>query len=262
MNTYDAIIVGAGPAGSTTAILLAQAGWKVALVEKQRFPRRKVCGECIAATNMPLFELLGIADEFNELAGTDLRQVAVMLGKRTIIADMPALSNSDSPWGRALSRERLDSLLLQRARDTGAEILQPWAVKEIEGKVGDYQCDIASVTCKETRHLKGRLIIAACGSWEPQPFMDHARVRNSSGDLFAFKANFQNSHLQPGLLPVLAFSGGYGGMVLDGSHNLTIACCVRRDALRACRAQFWRPTAGESVEAYLKASCSGVEHAL
>ena len=45
-------IVGAGPAGSAAAILLARAGWSVALVERQRFPRRKVCGECIAASNL------------------------------------------------------------------------------------------------------------------------------------------------------------------------------------------------------------------
>ena len=50
---FDAVIVGAGPAGSTAAILLARAGWRVALVERQTFPRRKVCGECIAASNLP-----------------------------------------------------------------------------------------------------------------------------------------------------------------------------------------------------------------
>jgi flavin-dependent dehydrogenase len=41
---YDALIIGAGVAGSTAAILLAQAGWSVAIMEKHRFPRRKVCG--------------------------------------------------------------------------------------------------------------------------------------------------------------------------------------------------------------------------
>ena len=41
---FDALIIGAGPAGSSAAILLARAGWSVALIEKQRFPRRKVCG--------------------------------------------------------------------------------------------------------------------------------------------------------------------------------------------------------------------------
>ncbi|MBC7734992.1 MAG: FAD-dependent monooxygenase, partial [Bacteriovorax sp.] len=56
---FDAVIVGAGPSGSAAAILLARAGWAVALVEKQAFPRRKVCGECIAASNLPLLHALG-----------------------------------------------------------------------------------------------------------------------------------------------------------------------------------------------------------
>ncbi|MDP3135729.1 MAG: FAD-dependent oxidoreductase, partial [Burkholderiaceae bacterium] len=42
-TAFDAIVVGAGLAGSTVATLLARAGWSVALIEKQRFPRRKVC---------------------------------------------------------------------------------------------------------------------------------------------------------------------------------------------------------------------------
>ena len=46
-NAYDAIIVGGGPSGATSAILLAKAGWRVAVVERAQFPRRKVCGEFI-----------------------------------------------------------------------------------------------------------------------------------------------------------------------------------------------------------------------
>ena len=56
----DAVIVGAGPAGASAAILLARAGWSVALVEKTPFPRRKVCGECISAGSFPLLEALGL----------------------------------------------------------------------------------------------------------------------------------------------------------------------------------------------------------
>ena len=66
---YDAIIVGAGPAGTTAAILLASAGWSVALIEKQAFPRRKVCGACISASNLPLLATLGLGDTFAQLAG-------------------------------------------------------------------------------------------------------------------------------------------------------------------------------------------------
>jgi 2-polyprenyl-6-methoxyphenol hydroxylase-like FAD-dependent oxidoreductase len=64
------------------------------------------------------------------------------------------------------------------------------------------------------------------------------------------------------LLPVLAFSGGYGGMVQCGDETLTLACCIRRDTLKTCRQRFSGQTAAESVEAYLRASCDGVAQAL
>src|ERR1700733_5451146 len=86
---YDAVIIGAGPAGSTAAILLAQAGWSVALLEKQVFPRRKVCGECIAASNLPLVDALGIGDAFAAMAGPELRRVALLCGAQSVSAALP-----------------------------------------------------------------------------------------------------------------------------------------------------------------------------
>lgn len=68
-ENVDSLIVGGGPAGAATGLLLARAGWKVTLVERKRFPRRKVCGEYLSATNMPLLRHLGIAKAFEEQAG-------------------------------------------------------------------------------------------------------------------------------------------------------------------------------------------------
>ena len=113
---YDAIIVGAGPAGSTAAILLASAGWSVALIEKQDFPRRKVCGACIGATNLPLLGMLGIVDEFEQVAGPELREVALYCGDRVAHAPLPPAHSPRYQWGRALGREIFDLLLLERAR--------------------------------------------------------------------------------------------------------------------------------------------------
>lgn len=262
-RTHDAIIIGAGPAGATAAILLAQAGWSVALIEKQQFPRRKVCGECVAAPNLALLEKLGVSASVDLHAGADLRQVALMCGKETIIADLPPVSDGCFAWGRAMGREHLDAVLLEKAAQVGADVLQPWAVKSVSGSLGSYDCEIAPASGPgEMRVLSSPMIIAACGSWERQPFLQQPKPAHRPGDLFAFKANFRNGKLTNGVLPVLAFEGGYGGMVRCGDGLMTLACCIRRDTLKACRKRFAGYTAAESVEAYLRVCCAGVEQVL
>lgn len=260
---YDAIVIGAGPAGATAAILLAQAGWSVALLEKQCFPRRKVCGECIAASNLPLLDALGIGAAFDALAGPPLRQMALMTGSQCIGAALPPLPHARHPWGRALGREQLDTLLLDRARAAGAAVFQPWTAQAIRGGPGAFECDAHDADSDAAQLFSAPVLIAAHGSWELAPAAADAQRRpQRAGDLFAFKANFSHAQLAAGVLPVLAFSGGYGGLVLADHGSTTLACCIRRDTLAACRQSLRAQRAGEAVEAYLKTSCSGVRQAL
>ncbi|MEO8856167.1 MAG: FAD-dependent monooxygenase [Burkholderiaceae bacterium] len=260
---FDALIVGAGPAGSTAAILLASAGWSAALVEKQTFPRRKVCGECIAASNLPLLDALGIGEAVAALAGPPLRRVALLRASTCVAADLPRAVNALHPWGRALGRETLDTLLLARAQDAGATLLQPWNVQEVAGLPGDYRCHVREVGSGRLRTLAASQVILAHGSWEPLPAARPIRrEQRRASDLLAFKANFIGASLEAGLLPVLAFDGGYGGMVLGDHGIVTVACCVRADRLDALRRAAPGLAAGAAVEAMLKRECEGVAHAL
>ena len=121
----DALIIGGGPAGSTTALLLARAGWRVVLVERKRFPRQKVCGEYLSGTNWPLLAALGLTDAFRQLAGPDVVEVGLFVGQSAYRARLPRPTGVGNPWGRALGREHLDSLLLTAAASAGVEVLQP-----------------------------------------------------------------------------------------------------------------------------------------
>lgn len=262
-TVFDAIIVGAGPAGSSAAILLARAGWHVALIEKQTFPRRKVCGECIAASNLPLLDSLGIGKAFAAGAGPELRHVALMHGNSITVADLPPALHGRHRWGRALGRETLDTLLLEQARHSGAHVLQPWSVQAINGAPGHWRCGVRAQNSHTPLILQAPVFIAANGSWEPLPSERATRpTAHRPSDLLAFKANFAGARLAHGLLPVLSFSGGYGGMVGAGAGVTTIACCVRRDRLEAVRRGQPGLSAGAAVELMLKHECLGVREAL
>ncbi|MBW4049096.1 MAG: FAD-dependent monooxygenase [Proteobacteria bacterium] len=262
-TTFDAIIIGAGPAGSTAALLLARAGWSVALIEKQYFPRRKVCGECLAASNLSILDELGIGEAFRTAAGPQLQQVAFVRSDNQVLAKLPAARVDGRRWGRALGRETLDTLLRDQADAKGVTVLQPWAVQAVNGGVGDWHIGVRSVESHTSLTLHAPVAIAANGSWEALP-SDRPRrqLQRRAADLFAFKANFRSAAQPEGLLSVLALEGGYGGIVLADGGITTVACCVRRDRLEACRRAEPGLRAGEAVEVWLTQTCLGVRKVL
>jgi flavin-dependent dehydrogenase len=263
----DALVIGAGPAGTASAILLAQAGWRVIIVEQHAYPRRKVCGECIAAGNLELLDALGIGHEVRRAAGPELRRIGWMGASSTSTGDMPPCTSGPYRYGRALGRDWLDTTLLQRARSLGVIALQPARARAVGGEPGRYECTVDSLP-RGRQTLRTPVVVDAHGSWERGPSTSTrerdpaARAPRKGSELFAFKANFRNSALPPGFLPVLALPGGYGGMVVADGAMMTIACCLRRDALSACRARTPQASAGAAVEAFLRGSCAGVAEAL
>ena len=225
---YDALLIGGGPAGATAALTLARAGWKVAVVEKSNFPRGKVCGEYLSPTNLALFRQLGIADDFLERAGPPVRQVGLFARATVLMAPMTWQRRTTEDWGRALGRETLDTLLLQRAAEAGASVWQPWAAVKLDKQAEAVVCVAASRETRETRDLCARIVIAAHGSWESGTLPTQPPRRALRGsDLLGFKAHFHNCRLPAGLMPLLIFPGGYGGMVHTNAERASVSCCIR-----------------------------------
>jgi len=260
---YDAVIVGAGLAGAAAAILLARAGWNIVLVEKKRFPRRKVCGECLAASNLPLLHALGVGEAFEARAGEDLVRVTLMRGEASVSAPLPPADHPRWTWGRALGRDSLDVLLVERAVAAGASVLQPATLRAVSGGPGAWRCEVRPGDGSDTITLRAPVLIDAHGSWEslPSERVQDARPRRAS-DLVAFKAVFRGAAHAPGTIGVLALDGGYGGTVLADGATTTVAGCVRRDRLDALRAAAPGVRAGEAFEAWLRRECRGVRESL
>lgn len=247
---YDAVIIGAGPAGSAAARLLAQAGWSVALVEKAEFPRRKVCGEFISATTMPVLKACGIAAPFITAAGPQVMRIGAWAGSAMLAAPQERV------WGRALGRETLDTMLRDAAVKAGATVLQPAEVVELQHDDGMHVCLL-----DDGREIAARFVIAACGSWNSKGIFAVNGNPTQPSDLFAFKAHFRGSGLPPGLMPLLAFPGGYGGLVESDKGRVSLSCCIRRDTLAKVRTRHGGK-AGEAVLAHILKTTRGAQRAL
>jgi flavin-dependent dehydrogenase len=258
----DALIIGGGPAGSAAAILLAKAGWGVTLIERKEFPRRKVCGEYLSATNWPLLRSLGIAEAFADLAGPPVRETAIFVGNQIARAPLPRPRDKSGLWGRALSREHLDSLLLEQAVKFGVQVRQPARCIQVERANTSFRCQTESQPDHVLEEISVHTVIAAHGSWElGQLPTERQQTTSRAGDLLAFKAHFQNAALPTGLMPLLSFQDGYGGMAHCDGGCVSLSCCIRRSRLEKLTRQEGQ-SAGDAVLAHILESCPALRPVL
>jgi menaquinone-9 beta-reductase len=114
---FDVAIIGSGPAGGSCAAFCAMAGLRTLLLEREKFPREKVCGDCLNPSCTPVFERLGIADAVRELPHSELKRVDfVPIGGRPV--SVPLRPGAEI----AVKRSLFDQLLLERAARAGADV--------------------------------------------------------------------------------------------------------------------------------------------
>lgn len=156
----DVLVVGAGPAGSLAALRLAQAGARVLVLERARFPRHKLCGDTINPGAVRELEWAGVA-------GCVLPHALPIAGMRVTGAGGAAVDGlyPDGATGLAISREVLDSVLADSAKAAGARV--EFGAR-VTGPLVDDRGRVAgvSVMCPSKREpvaVKARMTIAADG---------------------------------------------------------------------------------------------------
>ncbi len=130
-NGYDAIVIGAGPAGSSAAAVLAQKGRRVVLLEKEKFPRYHIGESLIPYTYFPL-ERIGMIERMK--GSHFVKKYSVQFVSTNGTASQPFYffqhleHEAAQTW--QVVRGEFDTLLLDNAREKGAEVIEETAVKE------------------------------------------------------------------------------------------------------------------------------------
>ena len=130
----DVVVVGAGPAGAATAILLAEAGHEVLLLDRARFPRDKVCGEYLSPEGSRILDRLGVLKAVEAAGARPLRGMRITAPDGTeIVGDYPR----SGPWrgyrdhALAVPRRRFDAVLVERARALPVTVREGFRVTDV-----------------------------------------------------------------------------------------------------------------------------------
>ncbi len=146
---YQVIIVGAGPAGAYLAYLLATAGIKTLVLEKERFPRYKPCGGGVTpkAINFLPFDLGAVIED------------VVHTITFTHRLDNPVTITVNKPIAYMVSRERFDAFLADKAKEAGAQILEGVRVNRVEVTGGYVSVNANAV------EWQGKILVGADGAF-------------------------------------------------------------------------------------------------
>jgi geranylgeranyl reductase family protein len=145
----DVIVVGLGPAGATAALRLASMGYKVVALDKESFPRSKSCGGCVSAK----IDAIKDFDFSHIVESTVTGAIFSLKGSKSI--DI----RSDNVVGYNISRTVFDALLVEKAREAGATILEGRRVKDFIATSGS-----VTVITDTGEAFKGKFLVCADGS--------------------------------------------------------------------------------------------------
>lgn len=207
-------MLGGGLAGPAAAISLARAGRRVILVEREREPKDKVCGEFLSTEALGLLGSLGL--DIVSLGATSIRSVRLCGSRRVTEARLPFPAMS-------LRRRCLDAALLRAATDAGAEVLQGASVEALERRNGLWYARLST-----GREITAPDAILATGKHDLRGF---SRPPGPQNELVALKMYLR---LQPdqaaaldGSVELLLYPGGYAGLQPVG-ETANLCCLIER----------------------------------
>jgi flavin-dependent dehydrogenase len=224
----DVVVVGAGPAGSALACLLARAGHDVVVLDAARFPRDQVCGEGVSPEGWRLVELIGARERIEALAPQPLR------GMRLVSPDGTSFTGrypSERP-GFALRRIALDAALGEAARAAGARVVEGARVVDLLFDGGSASGVVADVG-GEPRRLRARLVVGADGRRSLVARRLGLRRRGAALRRFAVRGHWEGVDGLADVGEMHVAEGGYCGVAPLSPTLANVAFVTGPRAMRA-----------------------------
>lgn len=204
MKRVDVAIIGGGPAGSVLATLLARRGASTLLIDRDVFPRDKVCGEFLSWDAIPLLDR-PVLDAIRDAGAAAIERGRIVGRRRTLEFSLPAPAIG-------VSRVLLDHLLLERARTAGATVLEGTVATDLQRLNDRHQVIVQrenATTC-----IDAAVVVGAWGRWGrfdqklARAFTHDRRTRS-----FGFKRHYTGgAPAAAESIDLYAFAGGYLGV--------------------------------------------------
>ncbi len=196
MKQWDTIIIGGGLAGLTAAIELAQKGVGVLVIERNNYPKHKVCGEYLSEEVVPYLASLGI--DLHDAAKIDTLEISSKSG-RSLKTKLPL-------GGVGISRYALDHRMYLKAKSVGAEFKFTTATSI------DHINKEFKVSTIEEETLITPLIIGAYGKRSNLDKNLERSFITKRAPWLGVKNHYRFKEFEDNLVGVHSFDGGYGGL--------------------------------------------------
>ncbi len=226
----DVFVIGGGPAGATTATLLAQAGLRVVLADKDKHPRFHI-GESLLPHNLPLLDRLGVRDkvEASAMRKHGIEFVSPYHGK-SVRYDFAHALDKRFPYSFQVRRSSFDEVLLRNAAAKGAQVLEECRVSDVAFAEGGDPVISARLADGALRQWRARFVVDASGRETLLAAQLGVKARNPRNNSAAIFGHFTNARRlegrDEGHITIVWFDQGWFWFIplSDGTTSVGAVC--------------------------------------